>query len=154
MAKTLKGRLVHVSTTILNGSVPVAANSDLDLAGFEALTWSLVGNCGALGESGASTNLPAYDEFSTEVLQKGKGITDAGSTTLEVSLNMTDNGQIALRAAALLNNNYAIKWTDDDGVIHYQRGLVTGPTAPNGRNEDFRRQVFTFGWNQREVIDS
>jgi hypothetical protein len=151
MAKTLKGRIVYIAAS---GTNPTESNSDLNLAAFEALTWVQISNCGALGESGASTNLPSYDEFDTDVLQKGKGITDAGSTTLEVSLNMSDNGQNALRTAALANDNYAIKWADDDGVIHYQRGLVTGPTAPNGRNEDFRRQVFTFGWNQREVIDS
>ena len=151
MAKTLKGREVYIAASTTN---PTESDSVLDLAAFEALTWVQINNVGALGESGASTNLPAYDELDTDVLQKGKGITDAGTTTLEVSLNMTDNGQIALRTAALANNNYAIKWVDDDGVIHYQRGLVTGPTAPNGRNEDFRRQVFTFGWNQREVIDS
>lgn len=151
MAKTLKGRKVYIAAATAN---PTESNTDLDLAGFEALTWVEVSNVGALGESGASTNLPTYDELGTEVIQKGKGITDAGSTTLEVSLNLTDNGQNAVRTAALSSDNYAFKWLDDDGVIHYQRGLVTGPTAPNGRNEDFRRQVFTMGWNQREVIDS
>jgi hypothetical protein len=151
MAKTLKGREVYIAGS---GSNPSEQNSDLNLAAFEALTWIQINNVGSIGESGPSTNLPTYDELDTDVIQKGKGITDAGTTPLECSLNMTDNGQIALRTAALASDNYAIKWVDDDGVIHYQRGLVTGPTAPNGRNEDFRRQVFTFGWNQREVIDS
>jgi hypothetical protein len=144
MAKTNKGREVYVCET--------AQASDLDLAAFVALTWVLVSNVGAIGESGASTNLPSYDEFDTDVLQKGKGITDAGTTTIEVSTNMTDVGQVALRTAALTQNDFAISWVDDDGVTHYQRGKITGPTAPNGRNEDFRRQVFTMGWNQREVI--
>jgi hypothetical protein len=149
MAKTLKGRIVYIAAT---GAVPEAQNSDLTLSGFQGLNWVQVNNCGALGESGSSTNLPTYDEFDTAVIQKGKGITDAGSTTLEVSLNLTDDGQNAMRAAALEPDDYAISWVDDDNVTHYQRGKITGPTAPNGRNEDFRRQVFTMGFNQREVI--
>jgi hypothetical protein len=149
MAKTLKGRLVYIAAT---GAVPEAQNSDLNLAGFVALDWVAVANVGSIGESGASTNLPTYDELGTDVIQKGKGITDAGSTPIEVSLNLSDDGQNALRAAALEADDFAISWVDDDGVTHYQRGKVTGPTSPNGRNEDFRRQVFTLGWNQREVI--
>jgi hypothetical protein len=144
MAKTLKGRELYICET--------AQSSDLNLAAFVALTWVLVGNVGMIGESGAATNLPTYDELDTDVIQKGKGITDAGSTPVEVSLNLTDTGQNALRVAALTQNDYAISWVDDDGVTHYQRGKITGPTAPNGRNEDFRRQVFTMGWNQREVL--
>lgn len=149
MAKTNKGRIVYIAGT---GSTPSVQNSDLNLAAFVALDWIAVSNVGMIGESGASTNLPTYDEFDTDVIQKGKGITDAGSTPIEVSLNLADPGQDALRAASLEPDNFAISWVDDDGITHYQRGHVTGPTAPNGRNEDFRRQVFTMGWNQREVI--
>lgn len=151
MAKTLKGRLVYIAAV---GANPTESNSDLNLAGFEALGWVQISNCAMIGESGASTQMPTYDELDTDVTQKSKGVTDAGNPTLEVSLNMSDNGQNALRTAALADDNYAFKWVDTDGVIHYQRGLVTGPTAPNGRVGDFRVQVFTLGLNQLEVIDT
>lgn len=153
MAKTLKGRTVWISCTSAGGSTPLAANTDVaNAAAYAALLWTQIKNCGAIGESGASTNLPAYDELGTDVTQKGKGITDAGNPTLEMSYTAADAGQTALRAAALLNNNYAFKWVDDDAVVYYNRGLVTGPTHPNGRNEDFRLDVFTVGCNQREII--
>lgn len=156
MAKTLKGRTVWIAVTAPGGDTPEAQNDDLNLAGYEGLDWTQIKNCGMLGESGPSTNLPTYDEFDTVVVQKSKGLTDAGSPTLEVSLNLADDGQNALRAAALPTfvDNVAIKWADLDGVIHYQRGLVTGPTAANGRVEDFRTQTFTLGLNQLEIIDS
>lgn len=153
MAKTLKGRTVWICCTAAGGTTPLAQNSDIASAGaYAALNWTQIKNCGAIGESGPSTNLPAYDELGTDVTQKSKGITDAGNPTLEMSYNSTDAGQTALRAASLLNNNYAFKWVDDDNVVYYNRGLVTGPTHPNGRNEDFRIDVFTLGLNQREII--
>lgn len=153
MAKTLKGRTVWIACTSAGGTIPSTQNSDIANAGaYAALLWTQIKQCGALGESGSSTNMPAYDQFDTDVTQKGKGITDAGNPTLEMSYSASDAGQTALRAAALTNNNYAFKWLDDDNVVFYNRGLVTGPTHPGGRNEDFRLDVFTIGCNQREII--
>jgi hypothetical protein len=154
MAKTLKNRQVWIAATAAGGTTPEAQNTDLDLAGFEALDWTQVKNIGSVGESGPSTNLPTYDEMDTDVIQKSKGITDAGSPPIEMSYNPTDAGQTAMRAASLSSNNFAFKFVDDDGVIYYNRGLVTGPTHPNGRNEDFRLDVYTLGLNQREVVDT
>lgn len=153
MAKTLKGRTVWINCTASNGTTPQAQNSDIaNAAAYAALNWTQIKNVGSIGESGPSTNLPAYDELGTDVTQKSKGITDAGNPTLEISYTAADNGQVALRAASLTNNNYAFKWLDDDNVVYYNRGVVTGPTHPNGRNEDFRVDVFTLGLNQREII--
>lgn len=145
MAKTLKGRLVYVCATPQTG-LP------LNAAAFAALTWVAVGNVGSIGESGASTNLPAYDELDTDVTQKSKGITDGGNPPIECSYNATDPGQAILRTAAQGTGDYAVAWTDDDGITYYNCGKITGPTHPNGRNEDFRLDVFTLGANQREVI--
>lgn len=145
MAKTLKGRVVYVCAA-------AQATLPLNLAAFQALTFVAVGNVGSIGESGPNTNMPAYDELETDVTQKGKGITDAGNPPIECSYSSTDPGQIILRAAALTNSDYAVAWVDDDGVTYYNCGKINGPTHPNGRNEDFRLDVFTVGANQREVI--
>lgn len=145
MAKTLKGRLVYICET--------PQESDLTKSQFAALTWVQISNCGMIGESGPSTQLPTFDELDTEVTQKSKGVTDAGNPTLEVSLNLSDPGQDALRAAAVdEDGTYAISWVDLDGVSHYSRFKIAGPTSPNGRVGDFRLQVFTLGANQLEEI--
>src|SRR5690606_27926337 len=88
-----------------------------------------------------------------------KGISNAGDPPIEVARNPTDLGQIALRAAAATKFNYAFKIEDNDAPsssytnsIYYNRGVVTGPTRPNGRNEDFILEVFTLGLNQREIV--
>lgn len=151
MARTNKDRKVYICTM---PQPNVLTKSD-----YEALTWIEVGNVGAVGESGTQTNIPTYDELGTDVTQKGKGISNAGDPTIECARNPTDPGQIALRDAAKTNFNYAFKFEDRDAPdanhtnsVYYNRGLVTGPTRPNGRNEDFILEVFTLALNQREIV--
>ena len=139
---------------------PTPANSDLILADYQAISnWIEIKSIGNMGETGSTTNILNYDTWDTSVTQKAKGITDAGSPTLEVARIPTDPGQVALRAAALTNLNYPIRIVRNDpvtvggvGTIRYNRGLVTGPTVPNGGNEDFDLEVFTFGFQQLEIV--
>lgn len=145
MANTLKGMKFYVCST--------AQNADLDQAGFEALAWVEVSNTGSVGETGSKTNLVSYDELATDVTQKNKGITDAGSPDVECARNPNDPGQVIMRSIGAHTdiNNYAYKWVKRDGTVHYYRGVCAGPTRPNGRNEDFDLEVFTLGLNQAEV---
>lgn len=133
--------------------------ADLDQAGFEALTWVEVKNVGSVGETGISTNILTYDTLGTDVTQKGKGVSNAGDPDIEVARISTDAGQVALRAAAQTNYNYALKIERNDAPdatytnrMEYNRGLVAGPKRPNGRNEDFDLEVFSLGLQQREVV--
>lgn len=133
-------------------------SSDLDRAGFEALAWVLVKGVGSHGEVGAQTNILTYDTWDTTVIQKAKGITDAGSPEIEVARDPLDAGQIILRAAAATNLNYAFKIVRNDALViggtptvRYNRGLVVGPREPMGRNEDFDLEVFTLGLQQLQV---
>jgi len=133
--------------------------TDLVRVDFEALTWVEIKGIGNHGQGGSSTNMLNYDVWGTGVIQKGKGLTDAGSPELELARLPTDAGQVILRAAALTNFNYAFKMirndpaeTGLDPTIIYNRGLVAGPTRPFGRNEDFDLEVYILGFNQREVV--
>lgn len=159
MATTNRGRKAYIAVSAPGGTTPLACPSDLSQGEYEALNWTEIGNVGAVGESGTQTNLPTYDELSTDVTQKQKGISDAGSPTIECARNPTDDGQIAMRAAAMTRFNYAFKFEDADAPdanhtnsMYYHRGVVTGPTRPNGRNEDFILEVYTLGLNQREIV--
>lgn len=133
--------------------------NDLVQADYEALTWVEVKSIGNRGEAGSNTNILTYPTWDTTVAQKAKGITDAGSPTLEVARVPTDPGQIILRAAAKTNLNYAIKEVRNDavsvgatGTVIYNRGLVTGPIRPGGGNEDFDIERFTFALQQEETV--
>lgn len=132
--------------------------SDLNQAAYEALSWIEIKGIGELGETGTSTNILTYDTWDTDVADKAKGISDAGSPTLEVARIPTDPGQIALKAAAATNLKYAIKVVRNDpavvggvGTVRYNRGIIAGPTNPNGRNEDFDLEVYTFGLVQKQL---
>lgn len=121
--------------------------------------WLEVKGVGNLGETGSTTNILTYDTWDTDVAQKAKGITDAGSPELEVARIPTDPGQMALRTAANTNLNYLFRIVRNDkltaagkGTMIYNVGLVAGPRRPNGRNEDFDLEVFTLAFNQREII--
>ncbi|QWY83154.1 hypothetical protein [Rhizobium phage RHph_X2_24] len=135
-------------------------NSDLTQADYEALSWVEIKFVGSLGETGKSTNVLSYDTWDTTVIQKAKGMTDAGSPELEVARTPSDAGQDILRAAAVVgnNNNYAFKelradgTTSTNGSVRYNRGLVMGPRYPGGRNEDFDLEVYTLGFQQEPII--
>lgn len=167
-------RKLLAAALLTSAMVPVYANSnagstffvcatpqanDMVQADFEALTWVQVKGVGNYGETGSKVNILNYDTWDTTVIQKAKGLEDAGSPTVEFARIPTDPGQIIMRTIAKLNLNYAVKVVRNDPVttgatpsIMYNRGLVTGPTRPNGKNEDFDLEVFTLAFNQREVV--
>lgn len=134
--------------------------NDLNEAAYAALTWVLVGGVGNVGETGNSTNILSYDTWDDAVVQKAKGLTDAGSPEIEVARDPSDAGQDILRTAAQTNFYYAFKIEGTDvpnsnpaskPTIRYNRGLVAGPREPNGRNEDFDLEIFTLGLVQKQI---
>lgn len=151
MANTNKGRKISVCAT------PQAA--DLTAVQFAALTWVEVTHVGSIGQTGTDTNIVDYDELNTTVTQKMKGISNAGDPVVECARFPTDPGQNLLRTAGTTKFYYAFKIEDSDApdansinTIYYQRGLVTGPIRPGGRNEDFIIENFTLGLVQQEVV--
>lgn len=150
-ANSNEGSIVYICAT--------AQQNDLARADFEALAWVQIKALGTLGEAGSKTNILNYDTWDAPVIQKAKGLIDAGSPTIEVARIPTDPGQIILRAASKTNFNYAFKIARNDPAtvggtptIIYNRGLVTGPTRPNGKTEDFDLEVFMLAFNQPEVV--
>tara|TARA_Y100001973_G_scaffold106528_2_gene185032 strand:+ start:6270 stop:6755 length:486 start_codon:yes stop_codon:yes gene_type:complete len=157
MALTQAGAKFYIAVDVSDD--PVAQNSDLDQTGYEALTWLEVSQVGNVGETGTNTNIVSYDTLSTEVTQKGKGISNAGDPDIECARVGDDPGQIAMRAAAATTDSYAFKYELDNmpsggsnGTIYYNRGLVTGPRHPNGGNEDFDLEIYSLGLNQKELV--
>ena len=151
-ANTNAGRKLYM---VAAAQATVPANA----AAYAGLTWVEIKGVGSVGETGSSTNILTYDTWDTDVIDKAKGMTDAGSPTIELARIPTDTGQIALRAAALTNLKYAFKIEGNDEPevggtpsIFYHYGLVGGPTRPNGRNEDFDLEVFTLGLTARETV--
>jgi hypothetical protein len=133
---------------------------DITQTEFEALTWVQVKGVGSHGETGTTTNILTYDTWDTDVVQKAKGMKNAGDPEIEVARDPDDPGQVILRTAAETNYNYAFKIEGVDKpnnlsgskpTTRYNRGLVAGPREPNGRNEDFDLEMFTLGLQQKQI---
>ncbi|NUM72734.1 hypothetical protein HUU40_00090 [candidate division KSB1 bacterium] len=132
----------------------------IDETDFEALNWVEVKGLGSHGETGSATNILNYDTWDLKVIQKAKGLTNAGDPLIELARRPTDPGQIIMRAAAKTNGNYAFKMQRNDAItpttgtptILYNLGLVTGPVRPHGRNEAFEIENFTVALNQEEIV--
>lgn len=128
-------------------------------ADFEACTWVQVGSVGSIGETGIDTNMLNYDTWDTDVSQMAKGVSKAGSPTVELARVPSDPGQIIMRTIAATNLNYAFKIVRNDpvtiggiGTTLYNRGLIAGPKRPNGKNEDFDLETFSLAFNQKEIV--
>jgi len=144
-AKTNAGSKLYICAT--------PKNADLTEIEFKALTFVQVKKVGSIGERGINTNIVQYDTLDTLVALKGKGITNAGDPQVEVAEDLTDPGQVALRAAGAPNvpDAYAFKVERADGSIEFLRGLVAGPNVTGGRNEDFVLNTFTLALNQAPI---
>lgn len=155
---TMKDSKFYIA--ISSGTTPISKPDDIaDAAAYAALTWLQVLGVGEIGETGDKDNIIGYDTITDAVKQKQKGITDAGDPVIECRRIYNDSGQIAMRTAADTKNYYAFKIEYADkpnasgtNTIIYQRGLVTGPTRPNGRNESFVLERYNLGLVQTEII--
>lgn len=147
-AYSQSGDKFYISTTPQNDDLDDHAGT-----GFPSLTYVQVKKVGSIGEFGIATNMLTYDTLDRDVTTKAKGLTNAGDPQIECAEDLTDPGQIAMRAAGAVTvkNSYAFKIERADGTVEYLRGLVAGPVKPGGRNEDFRLNVFTLGLNQPAI---
>lgn len=146
----MQGSKVFVCATV--------QNSDLaNAAAYAALTWVQVGSVGSIGEFGATSSDLTYNTLDETVTTHQKGIADAGSPQIEVVDLSADPGQVILRTFGSPTNkgNMAVKFERADGgttnTILYSRGVVTGPTYPNGGSEDFDLARFTIMLNQLPI---
>lgn len=152
MGNSLQGSKVYICAT-------AQATKPADAAAYAALTWVEVKKIGNMGQIGTATNMLNYPTWGDSVVQKAKGLNDGGNPTIELMRDTADAGQDALRAAALTNLNYAVKIERNDkltgggtNTIIYNWGLVAGPTRPQGGNEDFDVEVFTFAFQALETV--
>ena len=97
-------------------------SSDL---GFNALTFTSVGEVTDMGEVGAEYSLVNHQPISARRVQKLKGSYDAGSITLQFGRDYTDAGQIALQTASSSDNPVAVRITLQNGKKLYFTALVT-----------------------------
>jgi len=130
-----------------------AQNEDLDLSGFEGVSWIPVPGLVNHGTVGIETNMtedPAWDD---QVICFSKGQSNGGAPDLEFR-DRESAGMDALKAAGSPSNtnNYAFKVLWPNGKTLYWRGPVGGPVYTMGGAEDNQHLTFAARNNQVPVV--
>lgn len=108
--------------TILSVSAGIPAT--FNKAGYEALTFTAVGEITDLGEFGLENTLVTHNPIGTRVTQKFKGSQNMGSMALTLGLDNADAGQIIMNAANVSDADYSFKVEIQDGTVYYFQAKV------------------------------
>ena len=90
-----------------------------DFAGFDALSFTTVGEITDLGEFGREYALITHNPVDTRATQKFKGSYNEGAMNLSLGLDTDDAGQIIMKAASASDNDYAFKVTIGSSLDEY-----------------------------------
>lgn len=115
------GVRTSAGTTI---SVSAAAPATYDQTGYEALTFTAVGEVTDAGEIGREYNLVTHNPLATRGTVKKKGSFNEGQMALKVGLDTDDAGQIILNTAKTSDNDYSFKIVYQNGDVEYFRAQV------------------------------
>lgn len=116
-------------------SISATQPATYDAAGFNALTWTLVGEVTDMGEFGKKYNLVTHNPLGSRKTFKRKGSYDNGQMALQMARTPTDSGQTLIRTALDSDDSYAFKTVLQDGTILYGQGQVMSYTTNVGSTE-------------------
>tara|TARA_R110002167_G_scaffold42512_13_gene129168 strand:+ start:7647 stop:8120 length:474 start_codon:yes stop_codon:yes gene_type:complete len=153
VSQTYKDATIAIATGVGAPTVPDYQASDLDAAGFAALTWTTISKCGNVGNWQTTQNIISYDTVDVDTSQKQGGVKNAGDPNPEFAYDKSDNGQNAMVAAAQSPNYAAFRVTLATGDLIYSRGKVAGGEGFGGGGgvEDFVVRQFQIGLVQTPV---
>lgn len=136
----------------MNGTLYVCAtaqhNTDLNQAGYEALTWVEIGKLVTLPQVGFEANVVTQNYVNTEFSSDAKGFINGTASEVMVGRDPTDAGQVILRTAANTRYRYAFKrvYADDvagfTATTTYFRALVSSQLDAGGGGEEFDNETF------------
>lgn len=113
--------MTSAGTTIgISASAPATFNT----TGYDALTFTSIGEVTDLGEFGREYALVTHNPLGSRGTVKKKGSFNEGSISLQVGLDTDDAGQILLKSASLSDSNHSFKVTTQNGDIYYFQAQV------------------------------
>jgi len=120
--------------------IGAAAPATYNKAGYEAVTWTRVGEISNIGgDIGKMFNLATFALLEQRGIVKRKGGYNNGSVTVEYAYYRTDAGQEDLIAAEEIDTPlpFKISLTDANTTQIYYMGIVMGTPISIGGSEDF-----------------
>lgn len=109
-------------------SIAVGEPATYDEAGFEALTWIVVGEVADIGEFGGEAEVLTHTPVDTGKVQKLKGSLNYGQQAIQFAKVFDDVGQVAMKSAFDGANKLAMhsaRVVYADGYAEYSVGIVT-----------------------------
>jgi hypothetical protein len=106
--------------------------SSYDATGFEALTFSTIGEVTDLGEFGREYSLVTHNPLGDRQTVKRKGSYNDGSISMTVARTPDDAGQTILQTALDSDENFSFNVTLQDGTELYFQAQVLSYTTNVG----------------------
>jgi len=103
------------STLGISAGTPATFNE----AGYEALTFTIIGEITDMGEFGREFNLVTHNPVGSRGTVKLKGSFNEGQMTLQLGLDTDDAGQILAKAASLSDADYSFDVETQNGDHYY-----------------------------------
>jgi hypothetical protein len=117
----MSGVRTSAGTTL---KVSAAKPATFDAAGYGALQSEIVGEITDLGEFGREFSLVTHQPVGSRGTQKFKGSFNEGSMSLSLGLDMSDKGQLLMKAASLSDADYSFTVTTQNGAQFFFQGKV------------------------------
>jgi hypothetical protein len=143
------------TSTGMTISIAAATPATNDKAGYDALTFTVIGEVISIGEYGATQEEVTHTPLTSGIVQKFKGATNNGSLSIEMGHDLSDAGQALLLAAsdgAAKFTNHSVKVTYSGGQIDAFQGLVFGYNRNPGAINSMVGSTSNIGLNT-QVVD-
>lgn len=122
-------------------------------AGYEAATFTKVGEITDLGSRGRQYVLVVHQPIDSEGDKKSKAGFNAGSQSFTVALDRADAGQIIMATGANSKSNLYFKEIEPDGFVTYYEALVMGWNINKGTRDNIVTASTTLEIQQRDGVD-
>lgn len=108
-------------------AISAAAPATYNETGYEALTWTTIGEVGDLGDIPSKVyEIVTWRNIASRGTTKAKGPYDLGSQTISVGLDPDDAGQTLLDTAIDSDSTYSVKISNPNLGDVYARALING----------------------------
>lgn len=104
--------------------ISLTAPASLTQAGYDALSFTAVGEVTNMGEFGKEWELVTHLPLSSRGTKKGKGSFNNGTLNPALALDPKDAGQTAMKTALESDANAYFSITLQDGTVFYLEALV------------------------------
>jgi hypothetical protein len=105
-------------------SLSAEAPATFDSTGYEALTYTAVGEITDLGEFGREYSLVTHNPVGSRGTQKFKGSFNEGTMNLTIGLDTADAGQTVMQTASMADTAYSFEVEMQNGDKFYFQAMV------------------------------